>query len=260
VELTPLGEIRVEDDSLARALRADLHVGSDFPVFIPATTYIRGHRRTTIRLLEGYAFVGSGLPDTMYFQLENRSYVERVMSVQTGPYKIRTISTIPNISIESLRKQLQDELGSIVAVGDRIRITEGSYKALEGLVQGRDEENAYIQIELRSMKIVATIPLAFIEPVSDEEDNGVDIRVTSYVRYAGYLSWTAVQDKALKGLFKEAESIDVWYDDIFLGSKQLVWKKRRLFLGKPVLAKLPEGKTFFNISRKPDGAFIVRSR
>ena len=107
VELSPQGEVKVEEGVLEQTLRRDLRVGSDFPVFVPAVTYRRGNRKTTIRLLEGYVFLGSGLPDVTYYGLENRSYVEKVMSTITGPYKLRTLNTIPNSNIEDLKKKLR---------------------------------------------------------------------------------------------------------------------------------------------------------
>ena len=260
MELSPQGEAKVEEGVLEQTLRHDLRVGPDFPVFVPAVTYRRGNRRTTIRLLEGYAFIGSGLPDLTYYGLENRSYVEKVMSTPTGPHRLRTLNTIPNSDIEDLKKKLKDELGSVVTVGDRVGIAEGTYKGLEGVVQGRNDENAFVKIDLRSMQIVATIPLAFLESATDEWERGVDVRVTSYVRYAGYISWISSQDKAIGKLFGDVDDVDAWYEGTFLGRKKIAWKKRRFFLGKVLLSKLPEDKTVFNISRRPDGAFVVRSR
>ena len=131
---------------------------------------------------------------------------------------------------------------------------------MEGLVQGRDADCASIKIELRSKEVNPTIPLAFLESATEEWERGVDIRATSYVRYAGYLSWVSVQDKALNKLFGNVDTVKVWYEDQFLGPKRIMWKKRRFFLGKALLSKLPEDKVSFNISRRPDGAFIVRAR
>jgi transcription antitermination factor NusG len=260
VELSPQGEARVEEGTLELLLRSDLGVDSNFPIFIPAVIYNRGHRKTTIHLMEGYVFIGSSLPDTLYYRLENRPYISRVMSTNTGPHHMRTLSVIPDSEIEGLKRQLQAEIGMLVSVGDRVRVVEGTYRSLEGIIQGRDEENAFVEFDFRSMLSVATVPLAFLESASDEEDKGIDIRIPGYVRYTGYMCWPSNLDKSLGKLLGSADFIDVWYEDSFLGKKRVAWNKRRIFLGKPLLAELPEDRTVFTISKKPDGSFVVRSR
>ena len=161
--MTHLGEARVEEGVLAGALRSDLGVESTFPIFIPAATYTKSGKCITIHLMEGYIFVASGLPETTYFALEKKPYVNQVMSVIAGPHKMRVLSTISNSHIEDLKRQLREQIVSDINLYDQVRVSEGTYRSLEGLVLGIGDENAYVQIDLRSMKIIATIPLIFLK-------------------------------------------------------------------------------------------------
>lgn len=162
IELSRAGEQRVEDGTLAQALRSDLDADG-LLVFIPAASYERGDRRITVHLMEGYVFVGSGLPETRYFALENKPYVAKVMSVRSGRYRIRTPSVISDKHIEELRHQLRQMIVSGIEIGDDVRVTGGQYQALKGLVLGFDGDYAFVRIELRSLEIIATIPRLFLE-------------------------------------------------------------------------------------------------
>jgi len=166
IELTRYGEQRVEEGTLAEAIRQDLEVDENYPIFIPSTVYQKGFRRVTLHLMEGYVFVASGLPETKFFALERRPYVNQVMSTAGGPYQIRVPSVIPNSRIEELREKLRGLVASDIEVDSQVRVVDGAYKGLEGEVLGLDGDSAFVHVELRSLKIIATIPKVFLE--SDE--------------------------------------------------------------------------------------------
>ena len=163
LELSPQGEDRLEDGTLDQSIRSDLGVDSKFPIFIPATTYQKGNKTITLRLMEGYVFVASGLPETSYFALEQRPYVEQIMSTRPGPYKMRVLSTVPDARVGDLKNQLQEMLSSDIALYDKVTVIDGSYKSLEGVVMGIEKDKAFVKINLRSMEVIATIPLMFLE-------------------------------------------------------------------------------------------------
>lgn len=163
LELTYLGETKVEEGTLDPTLRNDLKVGPDFPIFIPATTYHKHEKAITIHLMEGYAFVGSGLSDVLYLALEKKPYIEQVMSTEAGPNRIRTLSTIPNSYIVKLRRQLRELVVSDISLNCTVKVTDGTYRALEGKVLGMRGDHAFVLIQLRSIEIIATIPLGFLE-------------------------------------------------------------------------------------------------
>ncbi len=168
IELTGYGESKVEDGTIVASLRSDLEVGDSFPVFVPSVNYYAGGSRVVLHLMEGYVFVGSGLPETRYFGLENRGYVSQVMSTFGGPHAMRVTSVIPNSQILVLKHQLRGLVSFDIEIGETVQILDGSYRGLEGVVQELDGDNAYVLIELRSIKIIATIPRVFL---SSETEN-----------------------------------------------------------------------------------------
>lgn len=167
VELTHLGEQKIEDSTLESSLRSDLGVGPEHPIFIPARIYRKGHKTIVIHLMQGYVFIGSGLLETLYFGLEKRPYISQVMSIPGGPHQIRTLSVVPDSKVEDLRKKLRAQISSDIQIGDRVEIVDGPYKALGGKVVGSDDENAFIEIGLRSLKLIATVPFVFLEAEGD---------------------------------------------------------------------------------------------
>lgn len=169
IELTHLGEAKLEDGSLEKSLRSDLGVDRNFPIFIPATTYRKDGKDVTLRLIEGYVFVASGLPETDYFALESKPYIAQVMSTRPGPYKMRVLSTVPDSQVEDLRRQLQGLLASDIAIYDRVRVIEGTYRNLEGVVMGIHGDNAFVRINLRSMEVIATIPLISLKSLDPDD-------------------------------------------------------------------------------------------
>jgi len=169
VELTRQGELRIEDGSLSKTIRQDLRVGPDFAIFIPALTYYKSGKPVTIFLLEGYVFLASGLDETIYFSLERKPYVERVMAPPTGPNKLRTLHTLPNEEIEKLRGKLREMTADDIQVKDWVKVVEGPYTTLEGRVMALDKVNASIKIELKSLKTITPIPRIFLEVILEEK-------------------------------------------------------------------------------------------
>lgn len=157
-----MGELRAIEGKLAAMLRRDLAVPDTFPVFVPYATYTKGGRTVSIRLIEGYAFAASGLPETQYFSLEKRSLVTRVFSV-SGPGGMRVLQTIANTKILEMRKQLQDILCSDIEIGSTVKITGGNYAHIEGQVVDVYEEKVAVRVDLRSVNIITTVPRSFVE-------------------------------------------------------------------------------------------------
>ena len=163
IELTRLGEAKVEDGSLDGALRRDLRVDADFNLVIPAATFSRRGKSTTLHLVEGYVFVGAGLDDTCYFALERQAYTAQVMSSPSGPHRMRTLATVTNAHIDNLKVQLRAMVVSDLELDTTVKVTDGRYRHLEGRVVGLDDDHAFVRITLRSLDIIATIPRIFLE-------------------------------------------------------------------------------------------------
>lgn len=172
IELTPSGEDKVNDGTLESALRRDLGVGKDHPIFIPSCAYVKHGKRVVVNLIEGYAFVGTGLPETTYFGLESTSYVEKIISTISGPYKLRVLNIVPNSHILKLRAKLQDEMTSDLEIGMHVFIVDGIYKYLDGfIVTLLKNDMAVVKINLRAKTLLATVALSSISN-TDPRDLG----------------------------------------------------------------------------------------
>ncbi|MDB4278178.1 hypothetical protein N9917_01110 [Deltaproteobacteria bacterium] len=170
LELAKAGEVALEDGSLCRRLLKDLGVDSKWPIFIPAMSYVRGGRRVTLHLMEGYVFLGSGLSETAYFALEDRSsLIKQVLSSVTSS-GVRALATIPDREVLGMQAQLRAQIATDITEGMTVKVTEGVYSPLEGRVLTVGEAEADVLIELRSLRIIKSMPRVFLEPV--ERDSG----------------------------------------------------------------------------------------
>jgi len=166
IELSRFGELRVEEGSLEKIIRRDLDVDSEYPIFIPAASYVKNGKTITIQLLEGYAFVASGLPETKYFKLEKRNYVNQVMSARATNL-MRALQVITNDEVENMRVRLRSLVASELTEGDLVRVVEGRYSGLDGeVVDVFDGDYATVSFIFRSLSVLATMPVVFLETLS----------------------------------------------------------------------------------------------
>ena len=171
LELTRAGEKKAQDGSLGPQLLRDLGAPEDFPIFIP---YVVGgnHGKSLSILMEGYAFVGSGLPETRYFRLEGGALVQQVLSSR-GPHGMRVLHTIPDARIDDMKSQLRLLANSDVEIGMPVRILAGFYTGLEGTVVDVYPHAVAVQFPLRSLTIITLVKKEHIscdlpEPITRE--------------------------------------------------------------------------------------------
>jgi len=151
-------------------LRSELGVEDSYPLFVPYTSYEKGGRRVSVRLIEGYAFVASGLPETRYFALEKGTLVSQVISSR-GVHGVRVIHCVPNSRIEHLKQQLRSSVSSTLEVGTRVRVIGGNYSRLEGEIVDIQSDRAAVRITLRSIDVIAWIPLIALDSNLDAPDD-----------------------------------------------------------------------------------------
>lgn len=165
LELTRHGEKLVEESSLEVELRRALDVNEDWPVFVPARLYEKKGRTVTVHLMEGYAFVASGLEEVRYYRLEQTKIVEQVLSERRGKSGLRVLSTIPDSRVTELRRQLNEEVASDIIPGMTVLVTDGIYSRLEGTVIDTEGDYAIVRFELRSLKTISKVPKVFLDTV-----------------------------------------------------------------------------------------------
>jgi len=162
--------MRADDGTLADVLREALEVGPEHPVFIPAVTYVKDGHRVTVHLMEGYAFVATGLPETCYLNLEKDSpYVRHVLSAPGGQGML-VLSVISDHDVQEMRAQLRSTIAQDINIGMQVKINQGTYAKLTGEVVGLEGDDAHIHIKLRSFEVIRTIPTVFLEPAGEEDE------------------------------------------------------------------------------------------
>jgi transcription antitermination factor NusG len=165
LELTKAGEGKAIEGGLSRSLRSLLGVDESFPVFVPYASYTKGGRTVSVRLIEGYAFVGTGLPEIKYFGLERSALVARVFSSSVNG--MRVLHTLPNTEIEGMRSRLSESMSADFDVGTKVRITGGNYRDLEGTIVDLYDKKLAIRVEFRSLTSIVVVPrnlAAFLTP------------------------------------------------------------------------------------------------
>lgn len=163
LELSRHGEKLVEEGDLPREIRRILDVPPEWPVFVPSRMYEKKGKSVTVHLMEGYAFVASGLDEVRYFRLEQTRVISRVLSERKGEDAIRVLSTISDARVLELRRQLVEEIASDIIPGMRVTVTDGIYSKLEGAVLDIEDDHAIIRFELRSLKVISKVPKVFLE-------------------------------------------------------------------------------------------------
>jgi hypothetical protein len=152
---------------LGEAIREALDAPRQHPVFVPCMAYMKSGRRVTVHLMEGYAFVATGLPENLYFNLERDCpYVRKVLSAPSGN-GIQALSVISSQDVAGMREQLREIVVQDISEDMRVRINHGIYAKLEGTVLHLQGDDASVLIEFRSRTVIQTLPKAFLEPVGE---------------------------------------------------------------------------------------------
>lgn len=165
VELTPQGEKRAIEGLLDRALRKTLGVDDTHPIFIPYATFVHNGRRSVLNVIEGYAFISSGLPDSAYLSLPSKTpYISSVMH-RSNPRGSPVLNTVSESSVRSLKDNLSRMISKEIEEGSKVIVAEGFYIGLVGVVVGfAGEEDALVLIDLRSLKAVKKLPKFHLRP------------------------------------------------------------------------------------------------
>jgi hypothetical protein len=169
LELTRQGELRAEEGTLGEAILDGLNADISHPVFVPSTTYFRDGQRHTVHLMEGYAFVATGLPEGCYYELARENpYVRQVLS-NNNSSGIPALQVIGNAHVAELRKQLSAAVSQDIDEGMQVHITQGRYRGLTGDVVGMEGNEAFVYIQLRSFQVIRTVPKVFLDPAGEIE-------------------------------------------------------------------------------------------
>jgi transcription antitermination factor NusG len=167
LELTRQGEIRADEGTLAKAI-ADALDAPEHEVFVPAITYVKDGTKVTVHLMEGYVFVRSGLPESVYFTLPYKGQLVRKVLSNTSTRGMPYLQVVSDAHVDELKRQLSEIVASDITEGMSVKITQSHYGGLTGKVVWTDGDDAFIHIKLRSFEVIRTVPKVFLEPVGDD--------------------------------------------------------------------------------------------
>lgn len=165
VELSPLGETRLEEGTIELIIRRNMGLDKTHPMFVPRVTYSGDEESVSLHLLDGYIFIMSGLPEVAYFRLERTPYVSRVLS-EMGSNGIRVLSVVPNHSVEEMRDQMSCLSVSDLRRGDVVVVVDGMYRGLDVTIMEVCSDRAIVKTHgLRSISIITSIPINHLSNV-----------------------------------------------------------------------------------------------
>lgn len=169
LELSPVGEARAKEGLLEKLIRSELRLEENHPIFIPIQTYHRGDKLVRIDGMQGYAFIGAGLNDHVYFSLEDTPFVRNVISQRGG--HLRTLCCVGDDAIEGVRDSIRREVNDDLVVGTEVRVRTGLFSYLEGTLLDRDGDDIIIQISMRSIHAIVRVNGLCVDPIDQQESD-----------------------------------------------------------------------------------------
>jgi hypothetical protein len=164
LELTDAGERLAEEGGLDAHLRSVLDCPEDHPIFVPYTVIIRHKRRSVINVIEGYAFVATGLPDTTYFGLGNKSPNIKTVLSQNRSGVGRVLTPVPNRSVLDLQTRLRQMISREIEINSEVRVHDGLHRGLVGKVIDVHGDDAFVLIKMRTIETVRVFPRYSLRP------------------------------------------------------------------------------------------------
>jgi transcription antitermination factor NusG len=204
------------DGTLERTLRRDLQVDYDHPIFIPCEVTRKKTRPVAFHLMEGYAFVATlGTSDTSIFALERTHYVEQVFSVE-GKGSYRVLRSISNDQIMQMRQRLAVMVSSQIPVGTHVRVTDGTYCNLDGVITSIDGDAATLDVRFRSLERSITVPRTLLVEHTDIVQGApVDIVGGVYRNLDGVVLELTETDAKVQIVLRSI-TLEAWVPRVFL--------------------------------------------
>lgn len=165
-ELSGAGEHVAREGHLESHLRKILK-SPGHEVFVPYLSYKYDGRVALFNAMEGYAFAESGLDERIYLNATAESpYLKGVLSYMGVGTTV--LQTVPDSSIRDLRDHLAQMVAVEIQEGMKVEITRGICQGLLGDVVGLTDQDAYILIQLRTLRTIRTIPRFALFPIGEE--------------------------------------------------------------------------------------------
>ena len=147
---------------------ADLFWPETPEIFLPYLSFTYEGKTTLFNVMEGYAFVVSGLDDSTYTgAMQNSPYLRSILHTPKSK-GFSVLMTVPNSSVQDLRDRLSEMVAPEIQEGMKVKIARGICLGLIGVVVGLDNDEAHVLIELRTLHTIRTIPRFALVPAGDQ--------------------------------------------------------------------------------------------
>ena len=156
-ELTHAGERFATEGNLEAHLRRTLSLDPTHEVFVPYLPLKCDNKVTLFNVMEGYAFVASGLDERLYFLATHESMCLKSV-LHSKQDRTCILMTVPDEKIRDLKKRLHDMIAVEIRKNMRVGVIQGPYKGLEGLVAELTPDVALVLIELRTLRTIRSFP------------------------------------------------------------------------------------------------------
>ena len=164
VELTEAGEKGAEEGVLDANLRRALDVDHTHPFFLPYAILTRYGRKSVVNVIQGYAFVATGLPETTYLSLPTKTPFVRQVIHRRGSGGLSILTPVPDASVRDLRRRLRKMIAREIEVDARVQVVDGLHRGVVGSVLDVVGDDAIVLVDMRSLKAVRVFPRFSLRP------------------------------------------------------------------------------------------------
>lgn len=168
IELTSQGERAAEEGFLESVFRDSGSLDPHHPVFIPCLSYEHRGRRSVLSVMEGYAFIGSGVGGDSITRLTNSPYVRNILSRGKGIRRV--FETIPDNAVKDLRVKLNKMIGTELDEGMVVRVNDGPLLGVTGKIMLIYEDKASVLVSMRSINVVKDFPRFLLWPHGEGDE------------------------------------------------------------------------------------------
>jgi hypothetical protein len=78
---------------------------------------------------------------------------------------MRVLQVVSKAHVEDMKAQMRKLVSSDITRFEKVNVVDGQYKGLDGTVLDFEGDYGFVQITLRSLNVIATIPRIFLESV-----------------------------------------------------------------------------------------------
>lgn len=158
VILKPIAEKLPTIPELTRELQKFIATADE--IFFPVAAGDRSKALSDARvLIDGYVFVHTPLSGIHTYETPESPFFEGILLQDGAP------CVIPDSEIAQIKSQVETLHHRGLSEGTRVKVVDGTYKSLFGVIKSIDVEkkSAQVEISLTSKTFLALVSLAFLE-------------------------------------------------------------------------------------------------